>query len=697
MRLFSFVLFAVTCSAADFYVAAGGSDANPGTQAKPFATLTRAVTAARTAKPATLWISEGSYNQSAIALTAADSGLTIKAVNASLNAGTSVPAAALHLSDDPRIDPAAKGKVYELDTAALALTHTKPFPDNFADGGGSIELIFAGKRLPLSRWPNRGYVTMAKVLDKGNWSNSAARHPGKFMYSGDRPARWVSSIAGGLWLDGFWRVPWTPEKVRIAAIDPASKTISMAVPVNGGIGSKYGGPQGDGKEPWYALNLVEEIDMPGEWALDFKTRKLYLWPPAPVKDGDLLIADQDKPLLTLNNTSSVRIEGLTLEGGLGDGIQIRGGSGNTIIGCTFRNLGGTGVIVEGGTGHTVESSDLYNLGKGGVYVNGGDRKTLTPSGHRVVNNHLHHLGETQKTYAPAISLSFGRDQAVGVYVAHNLIHDLPHAAVLYSGNDHLIELNEVHNVALDSGDVGAFYTTNDWTSRGNVLRYNFVHHATAANAFYMDDGDCGDLITGNVIYQTSYGPFIGGGHDNLVRNNLIVANKRGLHLDSRGITRHYDTTDKHKMALLGAVDYQHAPWSTKYPELLKILEHPEMPAGNVIEDNALVGVAEPFHFDKPGKDGVDPLRFSTIRNNVTLPLADAQFTDAAALDFRPKPGSPLLQKMPKLAEIPYGKIGLYVDQYRKVLPTAAETGRLTDRRQDVAFDSDTDRKASDKK
>lgn len=690
MRLALLVLCPFLAYAADLFVAPAGSDTNPGTKDKPFATLQRAITAARTAQPATIQLMDGTYVQATpLTLTAADSGLKIQGDNTRLIAAKAVPPATLHLSTDPRLDPEAKGHVYEIDTATLGLSHTKPFPDNFADGGGIIELYCAGKRLPLSRWPNRGYVTMAKVLDKGDWSNSAKRHPGKFTYSGDRPARWVNAVSGGLWLDGFWRVPWTPEKVRIASITPSTRTISMAVPINGGIGSKYGGPQGDGKEPWYALNLVEEIDTPGEWALDFTTKKLYLWPPAPVKDGELLIADLGQPILTLNNASHITITGVTFEGGLGDGIHINGGSSNLIAGSTFRNLGGTGIIIEGGVSHTVQSSDFSNLGKGGVYVNGGDRKTLTPSNHRVVNNHMHHLGETQKTYAPAISLSFGRDQAVGVYVAHNLIHDLPHAAVLYSGNDHLIELNEVHNIALDSGDVGAFYTTNDWTSRGNILRYNFVHHATAANAFYMDDGDCGDLITGNVIYQTSYGPFIGGGHDNIVRNNLVIESKRGLHMDSRGIARHYDTTDKHKMALLNAIDYQHAPWSTKYPDLLKILDHPELPSRNVIEDNAVVGSPEPFHIDNP--------QYSTVRNNITLSTNAAQFTDPATLNFRPKPASPLLTKLPHLAEIPYATIGLQIDQYRKRLPTAQETGRLTDRRKDAAFDSDTDRKASDKK
>ena len=147
-----------------------------------------------------------------------------------------------------------------------------------------------------------------------------------------------------------------------------------------------------------------------------------------------------------------------------------------------------------------------------MFLAGGDRKTLTPARHFVVNNHFHDLGQTLKTYAPAVNIAFGSPTPpVGMYVAHNLIHDLPHAAVLYAGNDHLIELNEVHNVALDSGDVGAFYTTNDWTSRGNVLRHNYVHHSSGANAFYMDDGDCGDTILENVIYKTNYGPSLAAG------------------------------------------------------------------------------------------------------------------------------------------------------------------------------------------
>jgi hypothetical protein len=544
-----------------------------------------------------------------------------------------------------------------IDAAALGLKHMARFPDLFENSGGIIELYGSNGRLPLSRWPNSAYTHMVRVTDPGT------KHGGTFVYDGDRPARWTAAVAGGLWLNGFWRVPWTTQKVRVESIDPAAHTITQAVAVPNGIGSKYAPPAGDGKEPWYALNLLEEIDMPGEWSLDFSTRRIYLWPP---DDGVVSIADLADPVISMNGASDVRIEGLVFEGGLGSGVEIRGGEGGLIAGAVFRNLGQYGVKIQGGTQHGVQSSDFYNLGEGGVALNGGDRRTLTPARHYAVNNHFHDLSQVLKTYAPAVNVS-----GVGMLVAHNLIHDLPHAAILYSGNDHVFEYNEIHNIALDSGDVGAFYTGNDWTSRGNVLRYNYVHHASGANAFYIDDGDSGVSVLNNLIYRTAYGVFIGGGHDNTARGNFMVETAHAaIHLDARGIARHYDTTDKHKMDLLAGVDYRHAPWSDRYPELLHILEHPELPTGNTIEGNTLIGCAETLQIEK-----AVPRDLNTIRDNRALP---------AAPDFRAL-----------VTGIPLDRIGLEKDAWRVSLPTVKETGGDSDRRLQKSFDSDTDRKASD--
>ena len=149
-----------------------------------------------------------------------------------------------------------------------------------------------------------------------------------------------------------------------------------------------------------------------------------------------------------------------IEGGLGNGIEITGGEGCAIEGCTLRNLGRSGVVVKGGKAHQVLSCDLHTLGQSGILIGGGDRKTLTPAGHVVDNNHIHDYGLAKKVYAPGIGVGF-RDQpapAVGCRVTHNLIHHAPHAAVLYGGNDNLFEFNEVHDFLIESDDLGGFYT-----------------------------------------------------------------------------------------------------------------------------------------------------------------------------------------------------------------------------------------------
>ena len=677
-------------AAAELFVAPEGA-AGDGSRARPFTTLEQARDAVRTIKKSgalpvggiTVWLQPGIYHRAqTLALTAEDSGTAAAPVvwralqqgAAELHAGTflkpeqfqPVTVAAVLA----RLEPAARGHVLQLPLAPLGLKHTGPFPPEFHDGGGVLNLFCGGRWMPLARWPNTGAVTMAQVLDRGDWSKGAARHGGAFVYRDDRPAHW--NVGSGVWLEGYWRVPWEPRTMRVQSIDAAQHKITFAEPLNGGIGSKYAKASalGDGKEPWCAINLLEEIDQPGEWCVDFPAQTLYFWPPvANWQAAPVFVSDCDQPLVTMKDVAYAELRGLTFEGGLGNGVEISGGASNTLAGCTFRNLGGTGALVRGGLAHTVRSSDFHDLGRAGIQLAGGDRQTLTPARHVAENNHLWALGRLQKTYAVAIHLgAFGVGEAVGCRVAHNYMHDLPHAAVLYGGNDNVLEFNEVARVALTSGDVGAFYTWHDWTSQGNVVRHNFVHDSPRANAFYMDDGDSGDVIEGNVVVRCHYGPFIGGGHLNVVRNNLVIETDRGLHFDSRGVSRGY-ANDKGLRGILQKMSVTQPPWSTRYPALPKILALDlGQPHGNLIERN--VTVACPKALDLSGKqtDFAD----NTIRDNLDLGAEDPRFVNAAQFDYRLRPDSPVYKKLPAFQPIPFERIGLQRDECRTTLP--ARTG-----------------------
>ena len=58
--------------------------------------------------------------------------------------------------------------------------------------------------------------------------------------------------------------------------------------------------------------------------------------------------------------------------------------------------------------------------------------------------------------------------------------------MLYGGNEHLFELNEVYRVVMETGDAGAFYTGRDWTTQGNVLRHNFIHDLGGGDAKHVN-------------------------------------------------------------------------------------------------------------------------------------------------------------------------------------------------------------------
>jgi hypothetical protein len=63
-----------------------------------------------------------------------------------------------------------------------------------------------------------------------------------------------------------------------------------------------------------------------------------------------------------------------------------------------------------------------------------------------------------------------------------------------------------------------------------------------------------------------------------------------------------------------------------------------------------------------------------IGTNLTF-AENPGFKDIAHLDFRLNPDSPLHTELPGFDAIPVEKIGLYVDEYRKSLPTEEELDR----------------------
>lgn len=254
--------------------------------------------------------------------------------------------------------------------------------------------------------------------------------------------------------------------------------------------------------------------------------------------------------------------------------------------------------------------------------------------------------------------------ACGAVVTHNLIHDSPHAAITYGGNDHRIEFNEVHDFLIESDDLGGLYTNNGWCSYGNVLRYNFIHHTGHALGIYLDDGDSGDTLEGNVMYCMGTGAAVGGGHDNVLRNNVAIDCPGGFGIDARGVGRKYDQ-DSGMLRDYRQLNPVNPPWSTRFPTLPTLLaNNPGLPLGCVLERNVVIGTDKAAELrGKP-----DHFKVVTLKDNAALTREDMGFKDAAQMDFRMEADAPVFQKVPGFTALPFAQMGLYLDAYRERLP-----------------------------
>ena len=690
---------AMVANAAEFWVAPTGDDGAAGTEAAPFRTLDRARSAWRALDPAarregvTVWLRGGNYELAeTFALTEEDSGTAeaptvIRAVPGErprLSGGRTLPAAGFVPVADPqvlaRVDAAARGGLLACDLRAYGIADFGTLDRGALNGGPMLEVFFNGRALPLSRWPNgREWAAYGKVIDAGSvprWNEKPDR-PGTFEYLGDRPKRWLG--AAEIWLHGYWAFDWYDDVLKVAAHDPEARRFTFTTPHTYGLKS--------GRR-FAAVNLLEEIDQPGEWMLDRASGTLFLFPPEDMAGAEIVVSMLAGPLLSLEKTRFVLVRGLTFEYGRGQAIRIRGGTDNQIAGCTIRNMGTsaigigpaetarqgqlaieTGNELVDGRRNGVVACDIYDVGTSGIALNGGDRAALVPAGHYAENNDIHHYSRRKRTSCPAIGLS-----GVGNRASRNFVHDAPHCGINYGGNDHRIERNEIARLCWETGDVGAIYTGRDWTMRGNVVRHNFIHETLAPGqvgsmGVYLDDGHSSTAIVGNVFYKCDYAAFIGGGHDNLVENNIFVDCNKAVHLDNRsqGWANKYQIRggDHRMYGKLEDVRHDQPPYSVRYPELARILEgDPHLPTGNRALRNVCVGGVAWLHLF-PGAEKVMEIRDNLVTRD------DPGFVDAASLNFSLRPDSRVFQEVTGFQPIPFAEIGLRLDEYRQTLPVRA--------------------------
>lgn len=541
------------------------------------------------------------------------------------------------------------------------------------------EIFVDGQPLRIARWPNDSTVMIGKIQESGVAKEGKEAPFPVFGYQEERPSSWKS--VENMWISGYFAHGYANDMICVESIDTIHKMIHT------GQHTVYGFMTGAPWRQWLALNLLEELDVPGEYVIDAGRGKMYVYPPAG-KMGNWSISLLEGPLMAIEHCKDVKVQGITFEYGRHIGVYMENTHRALIKNCIIRNMGGVGVSIgkgtlkagnqrghesgggpasrvvgdlmgtvyqnilfnrEGGTENGVVDCYIYNVGAGGISLGGGDRASLTPAGNYVENCRIHDYNRIEKSYRPGIWMD-----GVGNRISKCDIYNAPSMAILFHGNNHVIELCDITNVCSEVDDQGAVYYGRDPSEQGNVIRYCYFHELSPRHrvtATYHDDGACGAEVYGNIYYKAGSIPvLIGGGHNNHYRHNIFIDSPVAIHIDAR--MQGWGKFMIEKGAIidqrLQTVNYKNPPYSTAYPLLAEYWDNDtSYPKGNVIEGNL---------FYKIGNVVRGRTEWLELYNNWATSL-DPGFVDAADPLKGFKDDALIYQRINGFPQLPFEKIG----------------------------------------
>jgi hypothetical protein len=456
----------------NYYVSPTGNDIGRGTQAKPFATINKALEESRKTKGSVVInLMGGVYHLS--------QPIVFLPEDSRKESGTLL----LRNFENQKVTISG-GFTLKLDWKVYknGIWQAKITPDLIFD-----ELFVNGQLQRMARYPN--YDSTAHY-----WGGTADD-----VLAKERIARWKSPEGG--YIHALHPCEWGDVHYLITGKNDNGELVFE------------GGWQNNrkmGMHPKYRFveNIFEELDTVNEWFFDRKARILYYYPP---KGMDIKTAkfetSQIAHLFEFKGTEidpvrNIKIEGLTLTETLrtfmqnkepllrsdwtiyrGGAVFYNGAVNCSLKNCTLNNLGGNAVFFNNYNRDCEVSKCLISeIGASAFCFVGdpgavrspsfeyyqyvpldqidrapGPKTNNYPSECKVFDNLMFDLGLIEKQSA-GVELSMCQS----ITVSHNTIYDVPRAGINVSEGTwggHIIEYNDVFNTVKESGDHGSF---NSW-------------------------------------------------------------------------------------------------------------------------------------------------------------------------------------------------------------------------------------------
>ncbi len=653
--------------AAEIHVSPAGNDSNPGTAARPLATLAAAQQMARPFaghRPVTVWLHTGVYYlPEPLRFTAADSGT----------------------KKWPVVYAAAQGETPVISGGRRLKLEWTPLRNGIfqapTPAGLVMDQLFVnGERQSMARYPN--YDPNAAIY---NGTAADAISPERVAHWSDPTGGYIHAMHELLWGDMHWRI--------------LGKNADGSLMYEGGWQNNR--PSGMHKEFRFVENLREELDAPGEWFHDAKSNTLLFIPPAGL---DLKTATIEvvglRNLVEFTGTEGQPVKFVTLRGITfqhaartfmenrepmlrtdwtiyrGGAVLFNGATDCAIADCDFDQLGGNSIFVNDYNRRlTIRSCLIREGGANGIAFVGDPKAVRNGIGWQAQNNFLTidqtpgpltdnfpadcvvedclitRTGRFEKQTAPVEI-----DMAQQITVRHCSIYDVPRAGINIGDGcwgGHVIEFCDVFDTVKETGDHGSFNSWGRdryWNLGGvpagelpKLALLDVVQPNTLRNNRWrcdhgwdidLDDGSSHYVIYNNLLLNG--GLKLREGFQRIATNNVIVNNSLHLHV-------WYENS--------GDV-FAHNIVMTEYRPIYMTI--PKW--GAKIDYNLFTG------------SEADRLKYAAQGCDAHSLAGDALFVNAAAGDFRVRPESPALK---------LGFVNFPIDQFGVQSPRLKALARTT--------------------
>lgn len=597
------------------------------------------------------------------------------------------------ISTKERLSPDAREHVVMIDLKKYGLSE-KDYGKMYAIGGRNnaalydddtvglnFEIFFNERRMICARYPNNGeFVKIFDVLDVGetlefpqsvyrpNFNSMRNPRGGQFIVdkeTNNRIKTWKKT--DGIWIHGYFYWDWSDLSTPVKSIETDVRTLTTT------HASTFGFRK---DAPYYFYNVFEELDEPGEWYLDRDNSILYIYPYEKITtDTKIEMSLITSPILSLYKCRNMSFEGISFKCTRNNGINLTECNNISLKYCRVSNVYKTGIYGDKCENVMISGCEVHHTGDYGINLSGGDRVNLIPGGNVIDNSYVHDFAEISRTCICGINIG-----GIGGVVSHCEIHSSPIVGLGYSGNDHIIEYNVIHDVCFNTDDAAAIYTGCSWTSRGNVVRRNIIYNIGSEESnpdgIYWDDGLSGQTAYENLIVNIGKHAFmIGGGNENTAINNIIVTNgESAVRYDAR--CREAITDDGWAKSLvlplgtgilwniLHSNPFRSEVWVSKYPILGKFNENPESyddpyyppnPSFSKVSNNVIVSCNKDL-----GLIAQYVRDFSDISNNIIYPdLESAGITIDEDGRYIVLDNSPIYSVINDFPEIKFNEAGRY--------------------------------------